>query len=299
MDVVEAVRELGGACSRRTLLERCDRTAIGRALTDGVLLRDARGRYSLPDCHRGVRIANSVGGVLSHRSAAAYHGWEQKNERGLPEVTVPRTRRIHRNLRTILIPHWSALHDDDVVGCVTTKRRTLVDCFRNLPYDEALSIADSALRAGDVTQQDLLEIAATTRGCGRRRIICVAEDATDKSANPLESVVRAWGNIVPGLSAVSQLPVETDDGRTLHPDLGSPELGVLIETEGYESHGTPQAHDQDCRRFNIFVLLGWTLLRFSWRQVTFEPETVHQALCDLVRLARRGPPEHAHVAAAA
>src|SRR4051812_35981485 len=111
MDVVSQVRELGGASSWKVLVELCGKGAVERALRDRLLLRDARGRYSLPDAHHGVRVANSIGGVLSHRSAAAYWGWEQKKERGLPEVTVPRHKRVSNERRKILIPHWSALSD--------------------------------------------------------------------------------------------------------------------------------------------------------------------------------------------
>ena len=54
---------------------------------------------------------------------------------------MPRNRKVDRALRKILIPHWSDLPPDDVVkGAITSQLRTLVDCMRNLPLDEATSI---------------------------------------------------------------------------------------------------------------------------------------------------------------
>jgi hypothetical protein len=300
MDVVSQVRALGGATTRTTIVELCGKGAVDEALADRRLLKDARGRYSLPDTHHGVRVANSIGGVLSHRSAAAYWGWEQMKERELPEVTVPRTKRVSPDRRKVLIPHWSALSDDDVapeLNYVTSKRRTIIDCFRNLPYPEALAIADSAVRCDDFTREEVHEIALSTKGCGRRRIICVAEDCSKKAANALESTTRAISNLVPGLRTTPQLPLDVGE-RTLHPDLGDPELGTLIEAEGFETHGTREGHDSDCERYTLFTLLGWLLVRFTWRQVMTEPAKVHEALVALVALARRRPPMHANVARA-
>jgi hypothetical protein len=301
MDVVSQVRELGGATDRRTIVTLCGKDEVDNALADRLLLRDARGRYSLPDAHHGVRVANSIGGVLSHRSAAAYWGWEQKKERELPEVTVPRNKRVSRERRKVLIPHWSALSDGDVAegqNCVTSKRRTLVDCFRNLPYDEALAIGDSAVRTGDFTREEVHEIAESTKGCGRRRIICVAEDVSEKAANALESVVRAITNLVPGLKTTPQMPLEANETLTLHPDLGDPDLGVLVEAEGFANHGTREGHDSDCVRYNILTLMRWLLVRFTWWQVMSDPVYIFDTLVGLVRVSRLGASEHAHVARA-
>jgi hypothetical protein len=301
MDVVSQVTELGGATNWSTLVALVGKAAINEALEARLLLRDARGRFSLPGAHHGVRVANSVGGVLSHRSAAAYWGWEQKKERELPEVTVPRNRRVSRARRKIMIPHWSSLSDRDVAegqGNVTSKRRTIVDCFRNLPYDEALAIADSAVRTGDFTQEEIAEIAESTKGCGRRRIICVAEDLSEKAANPLESVARAFTNLVPGLHMAPQLSVEVDEALTLHPDLGDPVLGVLVETEGFETHGTREGHESDCERYNVLTLLRWLLVRLTWGHVMENPAYVFDTLVGLVALSRIVGTRTAHVAGA-
>ncbi len=48
--------------------------------------------------------------------------------------------------------HRADLAPQDVVGSVTSVRRTLTDCLRWLPFDEALAVADSALRHGAVTK---------------------------------------------------------------------------------------------------------------------------------------------------
>jgi very-short-patch-repair endonuclease len=299
MDLISQLVLLGGVTDRKTLLRLRERPEVARALRSGTIVRDARGRYALPNARLGVRTANRVAGVLSHRSAAHYWGWSQKAPDGLAEVTFRRNRRVDRALRDYLIPHWSDLPDEDIVkGSVTSLLRTLVDCMRNLPYDEALAIVDSALRAGDITEDELTELAASTRGRGRRRIMVVAARATAKAANPFESVLRAQADLVPGLSVVAQLSVDVGMGLKLHPDLADAANMIIIEAEGFEWHGKSAQLTRDCRRYNAFTLMGWQVIRFSWYQVMHDPAYVQEVLRAAVEVAGTRQ-RHANVGAAA
>ena len=300
MDLISQVVLLGGVTDRKTLIKLRGAHDVGRALRDGTLVRDRRGRYALPTAQRGVRTAGSIAGVLSHRSAAQYWGWAQKAPNGLPEVTVPRNRRVDRSLRKILIPHWSDLPPDDVVkGAITSQLRTLVDCMRNLPIDEATSIVDSALRAGDITETALLALARSTRGRGRARILAVAERATSKAANVFESVLRSQADLVPGLDVAAQMPIWLSKRLKLHPDLVDVENKIIIEAEGFEWHGQSAQLTRDCRRYNTFTLLGWQVIRVSWAMVMFNAAYVQEILRAAVRLARSRRHQHANVSQAA
>jgi hypothetical protein len=296
MDLISQVTLMGGVTDRASIVRLRGAGAVDRALRAGMLLRDARGRYALPAARQGIRTASSIAGVLSHRSAAHYWGWAQKKPDGLPEVTVPRNRRVDPALRRLLIPHWADLPSEDVVkGCVTSPLRTLVDCMRNLPWDEALAIVDSALRVEDITKEELLALAVSTRGRGRTRIIAVADSATAKSASVLESLVRAFAELVPGLDVESQVSVQVDDTLTLHPDLADPGQDLIVEAEGFEWHGKAAQLTLDCRRYNAFVLLGCSVIRLSWVLVMFDPAYVQSLLVKAVALLRR-PDQHANVA---
>ncbi len=296
MDLISQVTLMGGVTDRASIVRLRGAREVDRALRAGILIRDARGRYALPLAQQGIRTASSVAGVLSHRSAAHFWGWAQKNPDGLPEVTVPRNRRVDRALRRQLIPHWSDLPPADIVkGCVTSLLRTLVDCMRNLPWDEALAIVDSALRAGDITKDELLELAASTRGRGRTRIMAVAEAATAKSASVLESLVRGFAKLVPGLDVEAQISVEVDETLTLHPDLADRERDLIVEAEGFEWHGKSAQLTRDCRRYNAFVLLGWYVIRLSWMLVMYDPAYVQDLLVRAVALLRASQ-QHANVA---
>ena len=293
MDLISQVTVLGGACDRATLVALRGATEVDAALRDGTLVRTARGRYALATSRGFVRRASAVAGVLSHRSAAQYWGWAQKAVPAKAEVTVPRDRRVTRGARELVLPHWADLPVDDVMGMVTSPRRTLVDCMRNLPLDESLPIVNSAIRIDDFTQDQVREIAEATRGRGRARIRAVAAVATGQAANPFESVLHAQALLVPGLHVVPQLDVPIPGtSRLLHPDLGDPARRIALEAEGFEWHGNPAQLTQDCRRYNVLAILGWQVIRFSWYLVMHDPAYVHETLLAAVALAHR----HANVA---
>jgi hypothetical protein len=292
MDLISHVTSLGGAATRAEIIERCGRGALARALREGLLDRVGRGRYALPSASKAMRAAAAYRGVVSMRSAAQLHGWGQRLVPDLPDVTFPRTRHLEPAARRALVPHWSDLAPEDVERGVTTKRRTLIDCMRNLPLEDAVPIVDSALRVGDVTKAELMRIAAAMRGRGRARAIAVAAMATSLAANAFESTLRAIASTVPGLSVQPQQPIRLGPGQTLHPDLLDTALGIVMEAEGFEWHGNPRQLSQDCWRYNVFVNLGYLVVRFSWKQVIFTPAYVVEVLVRAVSRARR----HANVA---
>ena len=292
MDLVSRVTLLGGACTRRVLVAQCGRSAVDRALSDGTLLRVGRGRYALPSASAAVRAAATVGGILSMRSAAQRHGWGQKLVPELPDVTFPRNHHLPHSARRLVVPHWSDIAPEDIEDGATGMRRTLVDCMRMLPLEEALAIVDSALRVGDVTLANLQQIAFEMRGRGRARAMAVAAMASAKPANPYESTLRAIASTVPGLEVHPQHPIRVSPTRVLHGDLADPVLGIVIEAESFAWHGKTAALTRDCVRYNAFTIGGWVVVRFSWYQVMFEPAYVLSVLESTVRLVRR----HANVA---
>jgi len=161
-----------------------------------------------------------------------------------------------------------------------------------LPLDESVPIVNSALRAGDVSLAELGAIARSMQGRGRARAIAVAAMATAKPVNPYESTLYAMASAVPGLCVRPQHPIRISSDVVLHPDLADPELRLVIEAESFEWHGETAALTRDCVRYNAFTILGWTVIRFSWYQVMFEPAYVLRVLEEVVALAR----QHANVA---
>lgn len=286
----DALVRLGGIADTRTLRRLTSRRQIRRAVSSGAIVRDARGRYSLPSASEALRAASRLSAVVSHASAAQVHGWEVKHPPGLPTVTVPRNRRVAPERREGVDVKWADLAPHEVLDVrVTSYGRTVMDCAKHLPFDEALAIADSALRHGNVTRSWLIELAARMPDRFREQCLRVAEAADGRAANPFESVLRAIGLDVPGLSLVPQVVI-SGEGFWVRPDLVDEERRLVAEADSFEWHGKRKALRADCRRYNALTLDGWLVLRFAWEDVMFDPDYVRGCL---TIAARRGPVEHA------
>ena len=148
-----------------------------------------------------------------------------------------------------------------------------------MPFDEALAIADSALRHRDVTRTKLLRRAETMPDRYRARCLRVATLADERAANPFESVLRAIALGVPGLNVVPQAGIDPI-GR---PDLVDETLRLVVEADSFEFHGRRRQLKADCERYNAFVIAGWRVLRFSWEHVMFEPRYVREVLLGAVQ----------------
>ena len=242
----------------------------------GQIVRLARGRYALPEAHEATVAAARISGVVSHASAALLHGWEVACRPERPAVIVPRGRRVRGTTTGIDLRHRN-LEDHEIDAGRTSPHRTVIDCAKDLPFAQALSIADSALRHDAVDHGHLLRLADGLSTNGRRQAMRVAAEATARAANPFESVLRAIALDVPGLHVVPQVEIEDADVY-IRPDLVDIERRMVLEADSYEFHGGRQALKRDCARYNTLTLMGWTVLRFAWEHVMLQPEYVRAVL---------------------
>lgn len=271
--------ELGWVATRRQLLAVAPRSTVDAMLADGTLHAVARGRYALPLDQPARVTAHRLAGVAAYQTAAQHWGIPMKWPPPKPQVVVPRGRRVAQQVQAEIAISWRALPPHDVVdGWVTTPLRTVLDCAATLPFDEALAIADSAMRTGRVTGTAMRTAAGEAPARGRERITCVAEHADGRAAGPFESVVRAIALAVPGLRVVPQVRIHSNGRFVAQVDLADERLRIVIEADSFEFHGDRQLFDRDCRRYDELVADGWLVLRFSWEQVMTRPEWVRQML---------------------
>lgn len=273
VDPVEALERLGGIARREDLLTATSARRLRSAVHQGTVKRVGRGRYALPVTDQGRRAAIMCQGVLTHLSAALHWGWAVRLPPRRPQIAVPAGRGL-RSARAAEVRPLSRRASRD--GWATDRLSTVLLCARDLPFADALAVADSALRAGDLTTGDLT---AAARSAAERR---VALHATARAANPFESALRAIV-IDAGRAVVPQYEIRAG-GLVLHPDLVDPIHGVVVEAESWEFHGKePRAFESDCERYNALTATGWRILRFTWVQVIHRPDDVRRCLQDLYR----------------
>lgn len=300
MSVARTLAALGGVARTGELRRHHTKRELGKARAAGLVVRVGHGRYTLPstDAHR--RLAHARTATLSHVGAALHHGWKVKTVPTLAAMTFPRGRRLRAGQRMGIEPHWADLEEGEARDGVTSPLRTVLDCARTLPFDEALAIADSALRSRMVDRAELRRAAAKVAGPGAAWARRVAAHANGKAANPLESVIRALA-IEEGFDLIPQLQF-AETGIFAVVDLGSDELRLVVEAEGYETHGTRAGLRRDCRRHSLFAVWGWASLRFAYEDAMYEQEWVRWVFRSW-RITREGgipsrPPRLAQVAAA-
>lgn len=116
------------------------------------------------------------------------------------------------------------------------------------------------------------------RGTARlRRVLARLDPCAAWTREELERrfllLCRSSGLPAPLVNA--SIPIE---GREFVPDFFWPAQRLIAETDGFETHGTRQAFEDDRRRDQLLDAAGYRTLRFTWRQLRDEPERVAATL---------------------
>jgi hypothetical protein len=211
-------------------------------------------------------------------TAAAIHGIG-----GLPKpdgrvhVSLPAQHaRPRRVIDSRLALHQLTIRPEEVVTVdgvtLTSPLRTVADLIVRLDRYAAVSVMDSALNRGIVSEEEfaaLPRLIAGRRGAARARLWIPEADA--RAASPLETRVRLRcvdGRVAPD---TLQHRVYSDRGDLLGiGDLAWLDARVLGEADGAEVHGRPEAVFEDRWRQNELTSAGWIVIRFTW-QDTLRP----------------------------
>lgn len=230
-------------------------------------------------------LAAGEGTFASHRTAARIWGFVEHS--GRIELLTHNTNRLRIKNVTA---HRSLLLDarDHTIRNgvpLTTTERTILDLAT--AGDERVIGAwiDTGLRNGVIDLDRLVEFCGRLGGPGRGvpHAVLAALAVRRPGYNPGHSALesRALSALAEaGLpEPVRQHPVTRPDGRVAYIDLAYPDAPLAIELDGYETHGTRAAFEDDRVRGNELVLLGWPVLRFTWRMSgLYLCETVARAL---------------------
>jgi predicted transcriptional regulator of viral defense system len=276
-----------GVVARRQLLELgLSSSAIGRWMAAGRLHPLHAGVYAvghprLPrlGAQMAAVLACGAGAVLSHRSAAALWGL-RPDDRAVIDVTVPR--RTGRRRKGIVVHRVRRLAADDVAGVdgvpATTVSRTLLDLADTLAVPALTRACEKALdrRLYDhaAIERTLARSANGRRGAGRlARVIERLHDEPPLTRSEAErlllALVAAHGLPRPSTNVV----VAGQEADAIWRD-----AGLIAEVDGYATHGTRSAFERDRRRDQRWRDAGWTVERFTYRQLTGEPERVADVL---------------------
>jgi predicted transcriptional regulator of viral defense system len=267
-------------------------SAVRQRVATGRLTRIHRGVYAVGHGRLTLRghwmaavLAYGPTAVLSHRSAAALHGIRPDN-RPKTDVTLPgpSARRrpgidVHRS--TTLEP--KDITTVDGIPC-TTLARTLLDLAEVVDRRGVKKAVDQAevRRKFDLrATHDVLSRAAGRRGAAVLGQVLAEYDGPTLTDRELEErfFVLCQDASVPKPEVNVWITLE--EGVAYKADFVWRSERLIVETDGWGSHGTRNAFESDRRRDRRLKLAGWDVIRFTWRDVEREPDEVTATLTAL------------------
>jgi len=241
--------------------------AVGHALVSG------HGRFMA-----ATLVAD--GAVLSHRSAAALLGIRPADRRSV-EITVPHGLRR----RSDLLIRESALPDDEITTYdripVTTPARTLLDLAAVLTPQQLERAATEAeiRRLGSPTSlADLVARYPTRKGTAALRKLLAARDI-GRNITKQELELRFLSFL-----DAHRLPRPHINHEVAGKEVDCvwPQQQLIAELDGFATHGTRRAFEQDRARDRALLLAGYRVTRITWRQLTEQPQALATELTTLL-----------------
>lgn len=209
--------------------------------------------------------------VVCLRTAAVVHGLPVRDD-GQVHVVVRGRRRVWAGL----VPHFLELGPRDARRVLsfqaTTPLRTALDCLATFPYSEAENLL-AWVRTREVVTVDVLAAAVAERGGRpgvaqlRRLLAATAGGALSEGERRLHRLLDVAGLI--GWEADQRIVV---NGRVIaRADVLFRAERLILEVDGRRAHPDFEA---DRARLNALTVAGYTVLRFTWRQLVDHPATV-------------------------
>jgi hypothetical protein len=227
-------------------------------------------------------LASGPGAMLSHRSAAALWGFGKEHPDYI-DISVRRTSEARlRGIRCHRRPSLPASNIATRLNIpVTQPVRTFLDLATVAgpkTVERAINEADKL----DVINADSLRRALDDHPGepGVRPLRQILDEHTFRlSDDELERLFRP-------IAAAAGLPTPLTKQMVdkFEVDFFWPELGLVVETDGWRYHRTPSAQTRDALRFQTHTAAGLTPLRFSHYQVKYEPRHVRGILGKTLQL---------------
>lgn len=283
----------GGVVGRAELLELgISPAAIGRRVSAGELrpvypgvYRHASTALSAEVRLRALALRIGPDAVIAGRWAAWWHGFTRAAT-GPIEVIVPPARWPAR-LPGVKV-HRRSIDSADLLTVrrlrVTGRARTVLDCAR---FDDAEDIRDAALQRGTSTWS--LDRASERLGGARgvraaRRLVNGARGGGE--SGPERFLLRAL-RLRSAEIWTSGVSVQIGLGQVFRLDLAIQDIRLGIEVDGWTVHSQADRFHADRARQNLLTVAGWTILRYTPRQLRDDPDGVVDEILGFVAALRR------------
>lgn len=225
--------------------------------------------------------------VASHLTAAHALGWDLLKDPDL-QFTVARNDGTAESKDATIFRRDLSVEEVATVGVlrVTSPVRTAMDLAADADLVEAVVAIDSALRLHHLSMGEL-DAAARTRGTvpRSRRVLRVVSMVDPGSGSVPESVARFLFREAGLPLPHTQYVIRTDNGTFIaRADFAWPHVWLVVEIDGFAFHSSESAFQSDHDRQNELELAGWTVLRFTAKDVRNHPEKITDTVGRALRL---------------
>lgn len=240
------------------------------AITDGTVERIRRDWLALVETAPDLRAAASAGGRVTCLSLAnRLDLWHLPDDREHIAVARNSTHVAQPGQRI----HWGR-------GPIMTNRYSLLDPIENAlvriascqPFESALVVWDSALNKKLVTVEGLQRLPL------RQPIAQAVRAASSRFSDSGLETLPVTRLAASGITVRQQVWLHGHrvDGLIGHL--------LVLQLDGYAHHSTPEQRRTDIAHDRTLALLGYTVLRFDYKQIIFEWPAVEREI--LVAIAQ-------------
>lgn len=231
-------------------------------------------------------VLGCPGSVVARQSAGRLAGFTHlPADDGWPHVL--RTHGSNHQLHRVHVhqTRWLPDHHRTVIDGipVTTPERTVFDLAAELRPQRFRRLVDELLAASqvDLTRLERVHAELARRGRTGSRLMGVVLDERQGGYVPPASELEArfvalcQRRGLPVAERQLRAPWAEDAGRASpRVDMAFPGARVLVELDSWRHHSSMAAFEGDRRRDQLAAAAGWRTLRFTWRQLTADPDHV-------------------------
>ncbi|MBV8430044.1 MAG: hypothetical protein JO244_02705, partial [Solirubrobacterales bacterium] len=221
----------------------------------------------------GALLACGERAVLSHYTAALIHKLIPHGDGSL-HVTI--RGRHGPSLAGVTVHRTKALGGSEVQIIeglpVTSPARTIFDLASSADTARVERAVEEALTQGMVTEPGLRRLAPTVRGQAGGKLVTAILDAHQEPGITKSKAERRFRHLM----RAAQLP----EPRTNFPfhgyslDCYWPDLGVVVEVQGYRFHSSRKKFERDTRKAATLAAAGLSTSYVTWVQMDNEPFAV-------------------------
>lgn len=225
--------------------------------------------------------------LASHRTAGVLYGLDAVYGKVI-EVTVPFNEEpepsgviVHRTRRA------NPLTVVDGIAC-TSIEKTLMDLGPIIGERNLYKATRSAIHM-NLTSADKLDLSIGLFGgrgvTGTRLARTVFHRVRDDESGSVAEIDLAWViEDAPIPRPVQQLRIPVSSTENAYPDFAWQDRMRIVEADGFGAHGTPEQLENDLRRQNRLMEMGWEIRRFTATEIREEPDRVRN---EIVRFVNR------------